>query len=173
MKTARKPSTQGSTDVAAGAPDIAGVAFLGRLSERLSALIETQTLAVFERMGIVIPVRSCSLMVTLSRLEPAAAADLARELGQAHQLVLQKLPKLVRLSLISREQDRLDARRTLFRITGKGRDQLETFARCKDLIAGAYEELFAETGNVHELIVRALDALEKRPLADRLAAPRT
>ena len=169
---AQKPFTQNLTDAAADAPDIAGVAFLGRLSERLSALIETQTLAVFERMGVVIPVRSCSLMATLAKLEPASAADLARELGQAHQLVLQKLPKLVRLGLVTRQQDKADARRTLFRLTGKGRDQLQRFGLCKDQIASAYEELFTETGNVHALIVRAIDALEKKPLAGRVRAPR-
>jgi len=164
-KVAKKSATQKPTE---DGLDTSSKVFLGRLSERLSALIEAQTLAVFKHMGIIIPARSCSLMVTLSKHELAAAADLARELGQAHQLVLQKLPKLVRLGLVTHYEDEHDARRRLFQVTRKGRDQLEKFARCSDLIARAYEGLFAEVGNAHEVIVRAIDALEKKPLAERI-----
>jgi DNA-binding MarR family transcriptional regulator len=148
--------------------DISSIVFLGRLSERLSAVIEAQTLSVFNRMGVIIPARSCSLLVTLSKVESAAAADLARELGQAHQLVLQKLPKLVRLGLVTHSEDEHDARRRLFQVTRQGREQLKKFDRCCDLIARAYDGLFAEVGNAHEVILLTIDALEKKPLADRI-----
>ena len=51
--------------------------FLGRTVERLSTLIETQSEVIFKEHGVIIPVKSCSLMIQLARLEHATAADLA------------------------------------------------------------------------------------------------
>ena len=96
------------------------VAFLGRTVERLSVLIAEQSKAVFDDRGIVIPVRSCSLMTVLAKLGAASASDLARELGHSHQLVMQKIPKLISLGLIRDRIDDEDARRRLFQLTDKG-----------------------------------------------------
>lgn len=144
------------------------IVFLGRTVERLSVLIAEQSKAVFDHMGIVIPVRSCSLMTVLANLDMASASDLARELGHSHQLVMQKIPKLVSLGLIQHQNDEGDARRRIFHLTDEGVKQLAKFEQCGALLRAAYEGLFAEIGDVRELVDRTTDALNERPLDKRI-----
>lgn len=144
------------------------VVFLGRSVERLSVLIAEQSKMVFDRMGVVIPVRSCSLITVLAKLGTASASDLARELGHSHQLVMQKIPKLVSLGLIEHRNDHNDARRRVFHLTGEGVAQLEKFEQCTTLIRTAYDGLFAEVGDVKQFIDRTADALNRRPLDERM-----
>lgn len=144
------------------------IVFLGRAVERLSVLIAEQSKAVFDEQDIVIPVRSCSLMTVLSALGTASAADLARELGHSHQLVMQKIPKLLKLGLIRDGNDENDARRRVFRLTDEGTSQLEKFEQCKILISTAYEGVFAEVGDVMDMVARTTRALTGRSLEDRI-----
>lgn len=149
-------------------PAIDDAVYLGRAVERLSILIEEQSQSVFDTMGIIIPVRSCSLMTVLAALGEASAADLARELGHSHQLVIQKLPKLVRLGLVQDRSDNDDARRRVFIPTDEGLAQLKKFEQCTSLIRDAYTQLFAEVGDVRQLVDRTIDALNERPLEKRI-----
>jgi DNA-binding MarR family transcriptional regulator len=142
--------------------------FLGRAVERLSVLIADQTKMVFDSMGVVIPVRSCSLMIVLAKLGKASASDLARELGHSHQLVMQKIPKLVSLALLDHQIDNNDARRKIFYLTDEGVAQLAKFEKCTALIRNAYDDLFAEVGDVRQCIDRTVDALSQRPLDERI-----
>lgn len=154
-------------------PAIDDVAFLGRTVERLSVLIAEQSKAVFEERGIVIPVRSCSLMTVLAKLGTASASDLARDLGHSHQLVMQKIPKLISLGLIRDRDDDADARRRLFQLTEKGTEQFAKFEHCTVLLRAAYERLFAEVGDVKNLVERTAAALDENPLRDRVSAEPT
>lgn len=149
-------------------PAIDDVAFLGRTVERLSVLIAEQSKAVFDDRGIVIPVRSCSLMTVLAKLGAASASDLARELGHSHQLVMQKIPKLVSLGLIRDRTDDDDARRRLFQLTDKGVAQFAKFEQCTVLLRTAYARLFADVGDVKNLVERTTAALDDTPLRDRV-----
>jgi DNA-binding MarR family transcriptional regulator len=142
--------------------------FLGRTVERLSTLIETQSEVIFREHGVVIPVKSCSLMTQLDRLEQATAADLARALDVSHQLVLQKLPKLVKLRLIVATQDPEDARKKSFSLTAAGNKQLEIFLECRALIEQAYSGLFDELGDLFSLTNTFIGELEARPLSSRI-----
>ena len=146
------------------------VAFLGRTVERLSVLIAEQSKAVFDDRGIVIPVRSCSLMTVLAKLGAASASDLARELGHSHQLVMQKIPKLISLGLIRDRIDDEDARRRLFQLTDKGIAQFAKFEQCTVLLRTAYARLFAEVGDVKDLVERTTAALDDTPLRDRVGS---
>lgn len=146
--------------------------FLGRSVERLSVLIAEQSKAVFDDLGIVIPVRSCSLMTVLANLGTASASELARELGHSHQLVMQKIPKLLRLCLIQHENDENDARRRVFRLTDEGAAQMVKFAQCRVVLGAAYEGLFREIGNVAELVAKTTEALIERPLHQRTHSDR-
>ncbi len=150
-----------------GSTDLDDISFLGRLSEALSAKIEEQTRELFDDAGIVFPVRSASLLTALGGAGKASAADLARMLGQSHQLVLQKLPALLRLGLISQHADPGDARRKLFRLTSEGGVQLAKLDAYRKRIGAVYRQLFDEVGDVHQAIMKAIDALEKRPLRQR------
>lgn len=145
--------------------------FLGRAVERLSVLIADQSQAVFDAMGVVIPVRSCSLMTFLALRGEASASDLARELGHSHQLVMQKLPKLLRLGLVRHRDDASDARRRIFELTNEGVTQLEKFEHCAALIRKAYVGLFAEVGDVRQFVDRTVEALNDKPLDQRMHSP--
>lgn len=144
------------------------ISFLGRLSEALSTRIEEQTRPLFDAAGITVPVRSCSLLTALGAAGEATAAELARALGQSHQLVMQKCPALLRLGLITQHADPADARCKIFRLTEAGRDQLQRIEAYSVRISGVYRSLFDEVGDVHGAILRALDALEARPLRERV-----
>lgn len=153
-----------STD---SASDLDDISFLGRLSEALSQRIEEQTRELFDDAGIVIPVRSCSLLTALRQAGEASAAELARALGQSHQLVVQKCPALLRLGLVTQHADPADARRKLFRLTDKGAAQMALLDSYTAGISAVYERLFEETGDAHAILLKTLRALENRPLRER------
>ena len=102
--------------------------FLGRLSEQLSELIEQQSAEVFKRAGIVIPVKSSSLMEAIATLGPVSVAGLVRALDRSHQLIQQKMPKLIALGLVNRRPDPDDQRVILIELTDRGREQLALLA---------------------------------------------
>ncbi len=149
------------------APDLDDISFLGRLSEALSQRIEEQTRELFDDAGIVIPVRSCSLLTALRQAGEASAAELARALGQSHQLVVQKCPALLRLGLVTQHADPADARRKLFRLTDKGAAQMALLDSYTAGISAVYERLFEETGDAHAILLKTLRALQDRPLRER------
>ncbi|WP_332790378.1 MarR family winged helix-turn-helix transcriptional regulator [Sphingomonas sp. GB1N7] len=109
-------------------------------------------------------------MTMLASLGAASASDLARELGHSHQLVVQKIPKLVSLGLIWHRDDEDDARRRIFQLTEKGVAQLARFDRCCELLRAAYEKLFAEIGDVKNLVDRTVGALDTTPLSERVTS---
>lgn len=158
-----------STDIST---DLDDITFLGRLSEALSDRIEEQTRPLFDDAGITVPVRSCSLLTALGAAGEASAADLARALGQSHQLVVQKCPALLRLGLITQHADPADARRKIFRLTDAGRDQLARIDAYSARISAVYRALFEEVGDVHGVILKALNALDAKPLSERIAGSR-
>lgn len=142
--------------------------FLGRLSEQLSDLIEQQSAEVFKRAGLVIPVKSSSLLVAIATLGPVSVADLVRALDRSHQLIQQKVPKLVKLGLITRHPDPDDQRVTLIEITDNGREQLALLESLDGKFICAYAEMEEEAGPVFDSISRAILSLKSRPLIDRM-----
>ncbi|MNL04869.1 MarR family protein [compost metagenome] len=142
--------------------------FLGRLSEQLSELIEQQSAEVFKRAGLVIPVKSSSLMGAIATLGPVSVAELGRQLDRSHQLIQQKVPKLVKLGLVTRQPDPEDQRVTLIEITDRGREQLALLDSLDGAFERAYAEMEADAGPVFDAISRAISSLKSRPLIDRM-----
>lgn len=142
--------------------------FLGRLSEQLSELIEQQSAEVFKRAGIVIPVKSSSLLSTIATLGPVSVADLVRALDRSHQLIQQKMPKLLALDLVSRRPDPNDQRVNLIEITDRGREQLAMLDRLTPEFERAYAEMEEEAGPVFDTIGRAIRSLKTCALSDRM-----
>lgn len=142
--------------------------FLGRLSEQLSELIEQQSAEVFRRAGIIIPVKSSSLLVAIATLGPVSVADLVRALDRSHQLIQQKMPKLLALGLVSRRPDPDDQRVNLIEITDRGREQLALLDRLDPGFDRAYAEMEKDAGPVFDGINRAIRSLKARPLIDRM-----
>ena len=142
--------------------------FLGRLSEELSELIAMQCAEAFDEEGLVIPVKSCSLMIAVEAREPASAKQLADALDRSHQLVSQKLPKLLKLDLLECEQDPQDSRQKLYRLTEFGREQIALFHALQTRLELAYERLHKEAGDVTGLLRSTLAALRDKPISERL-----
>ncbi|MFB7880823.1 MarR family transcriptional regulator [Brevundimonas diminuta] len=142
--------------------------FLGRLSEQLSELIEQQSAEVFKRAGIVIPVKSSSLMGAIAMLGPVSVADLVRALDRSHQLIQQKIPKLLALDLVSRRPDPNDLRINLIEITDRGREQLALLDGLTPEFERAYAEMEQEAGPVFDTVARAIRSLKARSLNDRI-----
>ena len=143
--------------------------FLGKRAEDLSWTIEQQLVPVFKQRGIVIPIRSCSLMFALRGRPPASAADLAKALDQSHQLVLQKTPALLSKRLIRKRDDPNDRRRRVFQLTAAGERQLGLVEDLLALLRAVYVQLDEELGlELFQLLGRAREALEERDLATRL-----
>lgn len=146
-----------------------GTSYVGKRAEQLSGLIEHQVLPVFDEIGIIVPVRSCSLMIMLEELSIASAADLARRLEQSHQLILQKIPALERQKLLERKSDPADKRRKVFRLTPKGKKQVALLKQNACLFEQAYEALNQELGvDVFDVLGRAIAALQAKDLATRI-----
>jgi DNA-binding MarR family transcriptional regulator len=142
--------------------------FLGRLSEQLSELIEQQSAEVFKRAGIVIPVKSSSLLGAIATLGPVSVADLVRALDRSHQLIQQKIPKLLALDLVSRRSDPNDLRINLIEITDRGREQLALLDGLTPEFERAYAEMEQEAGPVFDTVARAIRSLKARSLNDRI-----
>ena len=150
------------------ATDLQNLSYLGLLSERLSELIAEQTAVLFKRENIRIPVKSCSLVETLVQIQPASASDLASSMGRSHQIIMQKLPKLVDLGRIERRSDPNDGRRFLHQLTKAGREEWARLQKLNPKITKAYLEIEKEEGPVHAQILAAINSLERRGLADRI-----
>lgn len=142
--------------------------FLGRVSEQLSELIEQQSAEVFKRAGLIIPVKSSSLLGAIATLGPVSVSDLVRALNRSHQLIQQKMPKLVTLGLVTRRPDPADQRIILIEITDKGREQLVLLDGLAQAFDRAYAEMEEDAGPVFDGINRAINALKSRPLIDRI-----
>ncbi|MFI8680916.1 MarR family transcriptional regulator [Brevundimonas diminuta] len=142
--------------------------FLGRLSEQLSELVEQQSAEVFKRAGIVIPVKSSSLLGAIATLGPVSVADLVRALDRSHQLIQQKIPKLLALDLVSRRPDPNDLRINLIEITDRGREQLALLDGLTPEFERAYAEMEQEAGPVFDTVARAIRSLKARSLNDRI-----
>ena len=142
--------------------------FLGRLSEQLSDLIEQQSAQVFARAGLILPVKSSSLLGAVATLGPVSAADLVRALDRSHQLIQQKMPKLLKLGLVSRRPSPDDQRVILIEITDKGREQLALLDSLDAEFERAYAEVEADAGPVFDTLTRAVAALKAKPLIDRM-----
>lgn len=152
----------------AGNDALDGLGYLGRHCELLSDLIEEQTAELFAQRGIAIPVKSCSLVGALASRQPASASDLAGALGRSHQIIMQKLPKLIRLGLVERADDPADKRRSLLRLTAQGRDQMDRLQEVLPLIEAAYAQIERQIGPVRAPLLAALEALQSRSLAERV-----
>ena len=144
--------------------------FLGRLSEQLSELIEQQSAEVFKRAGIVIPVKSASLLGAIATLGPVSVAELVRALDRSHQLIQQKMPKLLALGLVSRRPDPDDQRAVLIEITDRGREQLALLDGLNAAFERAYAEMEQDAGPVFDGIGRAIRSLKSRPLIERISS---
>ena len=147
---------------------INGKALLGKRAEDLSNLIEEQSQPIFDSLGIIVPIKSCSTLLSLFELQQASVTDLARQLDQSHQLVKQKLPKLLKLGVIQQSPDKEDKRRTLYSLTPKGEAQSQKIKEYLKQSEKLVDSISKDIGvDIFDAIDNAIKAMKERRLLDR------
>lgn len=132
-----------------------GSAFLGARAQRLADLLSQQGDEFFRAAGIVIPVRTVSIVLYLRQFGPSSLVQIAAALDEPHQVTAKRTAQLEKLSMLSREDDPHDKRRKFFRLTRRGSHETKRIeARCKHALA-IFEDINREL-DVH--LGDALDA---------------
>ncbi|WP_227593047.1 winged helix DNA-binding protein [Kangiella spongicola] len=149
---------------------INGKALLGKRAEDLSNLIEEQSQPIFDSLGIIVPIKSCSTLLSLFELQQASVTDLARQLDQSHQLVKQKLPKLLKLEVIQQSPDKDDKRRTLYSLTPEGAAQSKKIKEYLKQSEKLVDSISKDIGvDIFDTIDKAINAMKERSLLDRFS----
>ncbi|HRX74690.1 MAG TPA: MarR family transcriptional regulator [Hyphomonas sp.] len=146
-----------------------GTAFIAKQLEQLAEQIVGQGADMLEAAGITFPSRAVSAVLFLGENEPASTADIARALGQPHQVATQRVDLLIQLGIIERVDDPEDGRRKLLRLTPKGRDQFTILAGRLEKAGQAFDALFAEIGcDLPEVTRQVAEALQNKSLLNRM-----
>ncbi len=140
--------------------------FIGKQADDLGQLISVQIKPIYQALGIIVPVKSCSIIHQLQVAEQASVTELAKELKQSHQLVKQKLPRLIKLGLIESRHDTGDKRRIYYRLTSLGEDQAERLNQHS--MAQVYASLSAEiNADLYQVLTAAINGLKQKDLLSR------
>jgi len=140
--------------------------FIGKQADDLSNLIREQIKPIYESIGIVVPVKSCSVIHYLNRFDDLSVTDLAKHLKQSHQLVKQKLPKLKNLGLIEQRDDDNDKRRSTYHLTEEGKQQAKLLD--ENSLISVYQHLSDEVGaDLHKVLNKAINGLKQKDLLTR------
>lgn len=140
--------------------------FIGKYADDLGQLISIQIKPVYQSVGIVVPVKSCSIIHALAYLQQASLMDLAKFLNQSHQLVKQKLPRLLKLNLLLKSHDPNDKRRTLYTLSTLGQQQAELLQQ--NPLEQVYQQLSLEVGaDIYAVLSAAMEGLKNKDLLTR------
>jgi len=146
--------------------------FIGKQADDLSNLIREQIKPIYESLGIVVPVKSCSVIHYLNQFDDLSVTDLAKHLKQSHQLVKQKLPKLQNLGLIEQRDDDNDKRRSTYRLTKEGKHQAKLLD--ENSLISVYQHLSDEVGaDLHKVLNKAINGLKQKDLLTRFNENKT
>ncbi len=140
--------------------------FIGKQADDLGQLISEQIKPIYQSLGIIVPVKSCSIIHALSSGAQTTVTELAKTLNQSRQLVKQKLPRLLKLDLLESSQDPDDKRRVLYRLTAQGVEQAERLRQHS--MAQVYAELSAEiNADLYQVLSAAIKGLKQKDLLSR------
>jgi DNA-binding MarR family transcriptional regulator len=146
-------------------------AFVGKILDGLVNQIVEQGDDLLIQAGVIFPSRSASTVLLLGSSKNLSAADIAKMLGEPHQLATQRVDLLITLGIVSRVDDPRDARRKVVRLTPKGRRQLEKLEASLALARAAIAALFEEIEcDLSAAALRAKQALGDRSLLERSRA---
>ena len=127
-----------------------------------------QVADIYTQRGIDIPVELSSTLHSLSYRDGASLTEIAAVLDQPHQLVAQRVKKLIAQGLVVRRRDPDDKRRFELTLTENGAEQARKLRQCMRDMARVYSELYVEIGcDLPAKLVAAMEAISTRSLADR------
>ncbi len=145
--------------------------FIGKQADDLGQLISEQIKPIYQSLGIIVPVKSCSIIHTLFAAKQASLAELSRTLKQSHQLVKQKLPRLMKLGLIDVRNDPDDKRKMLYRLTTLGNTQAQLLN--ENTLSQVYADLSAEINtDLYAVLTAAINGLKEKDLYTRFQTVR-
>lgn len=144
-------------------------AFVGARALRLTDLIGKQGDEFFQDAGLTAPSRATSAILFIAHNGPSSLVEIARALGEQHQLTAQRTTLLEELSIIKRKPDPNDHRRKTFHLTKRGEAEVVLIEeRCRDAIE-VFESLNEELGfNLGKVMDAAQKALSQRSILERL-----
>jgi len=140
-----------------------GPAFIAYQLERLAELIVAQGNDMLDAAGIIFPSRAVSTVLFIGKHQPTSTADIARALGQPHQVATQRVDLLIQLGIVERIDDPDDRCRKLLRLTRQGTAQFDVLTARLAKAGLAFEALSDELG---------LQPLRRHPARGRLPSQR-
>jgi DNA-binding MarR family transcriptional regulator len=148
-----------------------GPAFLAHLLRRLSDELVQGAAAWYPTMGVTAPPRTISTLLALDDLGPLGITELARLLRQTHPLVITWIREQTSLSFVSTGSDPKDRRRSVVRLTARGKAEVVRARKALSAMEQASLHLLASGGDGEGLfnaLWRMEGACRDTPFADLL-----
>ncbi len=145
-----------------------GGAAIGALLRRLSERIDTDATRVYADRGIAFEQRWFGPLNQLALNGPMSVGDLAAALRITHASVSQTRQSLEKAGLVESLADPADGRRRSLTLTLAGRALVQGLTPLWRAFDEAALELDMEAGGVAETLERLTDALDRRPLYERI-----
>lgn len=144
-------------------------AFVGARALNLTNLIRSQGDEFYQAAGLTAPSRTTSTILFLDHNGPSSLVEIARALGEQHQLTAQRTSLLEELSIVERKPDIHDKRRKTFHLTRRGAAEVALIEkRCSEAIE-LFNDLNKELGfDLGAALDAAYKALSKRSMIERL-----
>lgn len=146
-------------------------AYLGKAAQDLVRVTSDQVADIYDRRNIIIPVELSSTLHGLSQNVGGSLTEIALMLDLPHQLVAQRVRKLMALGLLERRPDPNDRRRFTLHLTNYGQDQADRLCVCMRDMSRVYRDLYSEIGcDLPAAMSDAIKAIGARSLAQRFEA---
>jgi len=150
-----------------------GLIFLPHVLRRLANRFIDACDAVFPDFGIIVPPRLVSTTHLLFERGPQSITDIAAAIGQSHPFVIKAVKQLKALGLVDTRPDPKDGRRTIVKLTSKGKGQAQRLLDVRPVFEAAYHRLMSEAdAKIFDSLWRMEKALGKEAFADRIASAR-
>lgn len=148
-----------------------GLIFLPHVLRRLANRFSDACDAVFPAYGITVPPRQVSTIHLLFEGGPRSVTDIAAVIGQSHPFVIKAIKQLKALGLVSTGSDPKDGRRTIVKLTAKGKSQAQRLLDVRPVFEAAYRRLMKEAeAEIFDALWRMEGALGDVSFAERIAA---
>jgi len=148
-----------------------GLIFLPHILRRLANRFIDACDVVFPDFGIAVPPRLVSTVHLLFERGPQSVMDIAAAIGQSHPFVIKAVKQLKALGLVDTRPDPKDGRRTIVKLTPKGKGQAQRLLDVRPVFEAAYVRLMSESdAKIFESLWRMESALGKAAFSNRIAA---
>jgi DNA-binding MarR family transcriptional regulator len=150
-----------------------GLIFLPHILRRLANRFIDACDEVFPDLGLLVPPRMVSTVHLLFDRGPQSVTEIALAIGQSHPFVIKAVKQLKALGLVDTRSSPKDGRRTIVKLTAKGKVQAQRLLDVRPMFEAAYRRLMREAdAEIFDSLWRMESALGKESFLDRLAAER-